>query len=898
MRRGTGDSGRRPAGLGSADELYDSVQGRLRALAPADLKRVAESHSTDLVRAAARNLLDGLDEEIKLERAKAERRRDFQRGQALLVEEYRSSLESDFLSADSRFRDRVDSEQLRELFHAVRLDFVASWVERETGRRPDAEQSAAICAIGGDVQVIARAGSGKTATIVNRALFLAKHCGVPVSEMLLLAFNVKAVKELRDRLEAMLDGRCPHVMTFHALAYRITHPLEHILTDGSDDDGGELSQVVHNLIKGQLADPAFHSQIRDLMLAHFREDWESLVAGGYDKGVAELLAHRRALPLESLRGEPLKSRGEKVIADFLFQNDVRYNYEESRKWGSRPYRPDFTIHLGGSCGVAIEYFGLTGDPDYDEDSRLKKEYWQKQKGWTLLALGPSDLAAGRAQFEKTLEKRLAAVGVVCRALSEDEIWERIHVRAITRFQKLAVGFIGRCRTLGISPVDLGRLVGGHNSATRAEELFLEAIGPLLSAYLRRLEAVGEEDFSGLLYRAADLVNAGKTTFEGKAGRGDLRHVSHIFIDEFQDFSQMFYSMTQAIRGQNAEVQYFCVGDDWQAINGFAGSDLRFFSRFEEFFTAQVAPLQISTNYRSSPEIVAVGNRLMSGRGPAARANKTVRGEVLFCDLAEFEPTAGERELHAKDRLTPAVLRCAQRSLQDGKEVAILSRTNKILGLGIGRYESNARSFFPEELQARLHVSNTHKYKGLEQPTVVILDAVARSYPLIHPDWVFSRIFGDTLEMIVDAERRLFYVAITRAESRLILVTERDDESMFLKSIALGGQRASVLWAAYPPVRTDTDRLTICVADSNPKMAGGGTYPIRQQLRSCGFDWLDASTGSHWWRRCAAADFDVAALMQESWAIDANGVEVSVRNDGQQIIEMHEVAAGNRWSKVV
>ena len=65
--------------------------------------------------------------------------------------------------------------------------------------KPDPEQAAAIGAVEGNVQVVARAGSGKTATLVNRAVFLQQHCGVDAEELLLLAFNKKAAEEMKKR---------------------------------------------------------------------------------------------------------------------------------------------------------------------------------------------------------------------------------------------------------------------------------------------------------------------------------------------------------------------------------------------------------------------------------------------------------------------------------------------------------------------------------------------------------------------------------------------------------------------------------------------------------------------------------------------------------------------------
>ncbi|MFI7884512.1 hypothetical protein ACFMJL_23990, partial [Acinetobacter baumannii] len=79
-----------------------------------------------------------------------------------------------------------------------------------------------------------------------------------------------------------------------------------------------------------------------------------------------------------------------------------------------------------------------------------------------------------------------------------------------------------------------------------------------------------------------------------------------------------YQLLSAIRQQNPKAEFFCVGDDWQAINGFAGSELRFFHNFRDYF----GPFQqeyITKNYRSKRLVVEAGNALMHGRGKPANA---------------------------------------------------------------------------------------------------------------------------------------------------------------------------------------------------------------------------------------------------------------------------------------
>jgi len=243
---------------------------------------------------------------------------------------------------------------------------------------PDDDQAAAIASVNGHVKVVSRAGSGKTMTLVNRTWFLMKHCNVDANEILLLAFNRKASLEMRRKLLALLHKdaesavtaeinrqrreankrkridrfeveasavdtiaqkfniRLPHVMTFHALAYAVV-PLGEPLLYDEPEENQNLSQVVQQVIDEHLQMPDFKKQIRKLMLAHFREDWYRLVEGRYDQSKEEFLRFRRSLPRESLDGKYVKSYGEKIIANFLFEYDIPYKYECHYRWNGINY---------------------------------------------------------------------------------------------------------------------------------------------------------------------------------------------------------------------------------------------------------------------------------------------------------------------------------------------------------------------------------------------------------------------------------------------------------------------------------------------------------------------------------------------------------------------------------
>ena len=90
------------------------------------------------------------------------------------------------------------------------------------------------------------------------------------------------------------------------------------------------------------------------MLGRYRDDWERVVAGSFHLSMDEMLHHRRGLPSESQNRDYVKSYGQKVIANALFEHAVEYRYELSHRWDGINYRPDFTIARGDIGGVIVE----------------------------------------------------------------------------------------------------------------------------------------------------------------------------------------------------------------------------------------------------------------------------------------------------------------------------------------------------------------------------------------------------------------------------------------------------------------------------------------------------------------------------------------------------------------
>ena len=196
-----------------------------------------------------------------------------------LIAQINSAFESDYFSAESYFRANNAEKLLSDAeFIQLQEEFIKRWFAQNTPAGeypPDIEQGAAIGGTKNNIEVVARAGSGKTTTIVNRFRFLTEHCNVDASTMLLLAFNKKAAKELRDRIEKLLSTHqeratnMPHIMTFHALAHSIVHPKETLIYDDDEAGSRELSRTVQAIIDEKLRDVEWALKIRSVMLSHF-----------------------------------------------------------------------------------------------------------------------------------------------------------------------------------------------------------------------------------------------------------------------------------------------------------------------------------------------------------------------------------------------------------------------------------------------------------------------------------------------------------------------------------------------------------------------------------------------------------------------------------------------------
>ncbi|QSV74127.1 MAG: hypothetical protein HEQ20_02250 [Aphanizomenon flos-aquae KM1D3_PB] len=178
--------------------------------------------------------------------------------------------------------------------------------------------------------------------------------------------------------------------------------------------------------------------------------------------------------------------------------------------------------------------------------------------------------------------------------------------------------------------------------------------------------------------------------------------------------------------------------------------------------------------------------------------------------------------------------------------------------------------------------------------VIILDAVSSCYPLIHPNIMFTRVLGDSIESVVNEDRRLFYVALTRAVETLFIVTESKNPSPFLEELNSRTEISVLNWSDYQPFICvgNTRYITVKVGNQDGK-GSNGTYTISHLLKAEGYGWN--KTKKVWYRTYPAEGFSVPEYFNNAnWISQALGIEVRFCDDEENKSEVYHVNQGQYY----
>src|SRR5437016_13649141 len=309
-------------------------------------------------------------------------------------------------------------------------------------------------------------------------------------------------------------------------------------------------------------------------------------------------------------------------------------------------------------------------------------------------------------LEAVLETRLTGAGLQLRPMTLAEL-EKIF--ADTKYigsviERQLAGFIENARSFRMSTEQILQRL---KSATPRVHHFGNLGLAVLQRYERELALEGRIDFSEMLQRAADIVEKGASS---------LPKFGHVLVDEFQDTSAAMARLVNALV-RTTHAHLFAVGDDWQAIYGFAGRDVDHVVNFESHF-GPASRTMLDTNYRSPATIVEAGAALI------AHNPGQIPKQVVISS-----PERGEAFVHEVADDDSAIVNKAIQLIQEehkrvgSEEILVLSRTNHIIdGISKGCQRSGIPVANPDYGISGVRILTAHKAKGLEANVVVIANA--------------------------------------------------------------------------------------------------------------------------------------------------------------------------------
>ncbi len=653
-----------------------------------------------------------------------------------------------FLEAPERFRARAN-----ETFVENELVRSKDFLDRIEARPFTAEQRRAVVTDEDRNLVVAAAGSGKTSVIVAKTGWLVRRGSRRPSELLLLAFARDARKEMEDRVRKRLGknaGQDVTVRTFHSLGMAIIGEVEGrkpALAKSAESD-----RSLFNLLKDIIAELLRDRELAETLLPWFGEHFAPYRSEHDFRSWGEYWDYIRKHDIRSLKGEMVRSFEECEIANFLYLHGVPYEYEAQYEHDTatsrhRQYRPDF--HLA-EAGIYIEHFGLDEEgntaPFVDQAEYLRSMKWKRQQheehGTTLIQTFSHEHASGN--LIRKLEDKLAEHGVTFSPIPSEKTFAILKEQGrIDPFTRLVATFLQHFKGAQLSFEYVGQRAGNLGDPGRTSA-FLAVFRPIYERYQETLANAGEIDFHDMIGKATEHVESGR--YESPFG--------HILVDEFQDISPGRARLLKALLDQSSNNKLFAVGDDWQTIYRFGGSDIAIMREFGERF-GNSERVDLETTFRCANRIAALAAAFVL-KNPA-QISKTVRafrqadGPAVHVGLPGEENRSLLRE--ALDRIAKDAAR------HDGKSSVLL----------LGRYRharpQNMAGISRRYPGLRVSFKTVHGSKGREADYVVVSGLCSGKYGFpaeIVDDPLLDLVLAAPEHHPNAEERRLFYVAVTRA----------------------------------------------------------------------------------------------------------------------------------------
>ena len=648
----------------------------------------------------------------------------------------------------------------------------------------DEQQRRSIVSEEDNCLVVSSAGSGKTSSIVGKVKYLIEIKKVDPARILLISYTNKAAAELTERMG--IDGLRGY--TFHKLAVDLIGRQTGQKPSICDNTDALFVKIYREL----LADSQFRKHAVEYFVDYQANeaDWEKRKNERRQQLSRQKDMRLKAL-LPDMDGKQIyvRSEQEQKICFVLSSLGVQFRYEEPYEYPvadamHSQYKPDFSIHFerdGKPQRLYLEHFGVDErglvpawfaqdrNISYEEANRIYNDgiTWKRavheKFGTKLIETSSADFY--RSDIKETLKQLLLDAGVTLHERTDVELYsmvlpegskqEKAFIRLIATFVTLLKS---SCRSL--SEV--------QNQADEAEDQHSEFViknifRPVYERYSEALHRSGQIDFTDAILQATELCRISHPV-----------SYDYIIVDEFQDISVDRYNFLKTLREGDPPAKLYCVGDDWQSIYRFSGSDMALFNNFAAFF----GPTEISkieTTYRFGEPLVGLSAQFIQRNTAQIRKNIRPLNEQVKTELS----------FQAYDRKDYCIT--------IGRLVASIPADKSVFLLGRYSFDDYYLSFMYKSVKEgnrfyyvigdrKIEFLTVHKSKGLEADYVILLQCNKDTYGFpsrVSDDPALQYVLTASDNFPYGEERRLFYVAITRAKVKTWVLYDTRFPSVFV-----------------------------------------------------------------------------------------------------------------------
>lgn len=652
--------------------------------------------------------------------------------------------------------------------------------------------------------VIAGAGAGKTTTLAAKVKYLVEKKNVLPSEILVVSFTNKAVNELKEKIQKQLHIPA-NITTFHAIGYSIIKKEQEIKNIFNSEN---LYFVINEYFKKEIL---HDEETMKKLLLFFEEyfqieknhEFETLKS---DPKFIEEQLHERNRRKITLNEEKVRSFEEAQIANFLYRNGIRYIYEPEYPYclpkSKKIYTPDFLL-IQGNRKVYLEHFGIHEDGTSNRYTSEELATYQKsirdkiflhKQHQTEMIYTFSQYKDGKSLLSH-LKNLLIRTGFTFYPISSTELLRKLtnneNNSYMRRMVYLLADFLRNFKVNGYSYNDFERMSRETNNVRT--KLFLEIARQCYLYYENFLQTNQMVDFES-------MINTSYSVLKTMKKNGKRLSFKYIIVDEYQDISRQRFDLTKAL-ADVSDAKIMAVGDDWQTIYSFSGSDITLFTQFLSIM-GYGDELLITNTYRNSQEVIDIaGNFIQKNQTQIHKkliSPKHIKNPIIIL------PYDNTRKDYKNKQNNGALFEFSKILV---KTIELIEKFNKREGkrdldiLFLGRFNFDSRRIINNEYfyfdsktgkvvcklypKYKITFMTAHSSKGLGYSNVIVLNGKNDTYGFpakIEDDPVMNLVTKRDKSYEYAEERRLFYVALTRTRNRVFLICPNTNPSEFLLEI--------------------------------------------------------------------------------------------------------------------